>query len=317
MASRLTWGAVRRGTGRVLLAVVGVVAAAFVQSATPDAARWALLALAGAGFALALRPHWGAAALLAGFFVLPLTSRGAPAWDVAGIALLSGGVLHVLKKLPFLGWLLATLPLFALGDSHPWLIEVAPFVFVIGAGVSLARMLLPRPSGGAAPAPWLHEGPLVRVAPRLFEYRKGRRVLATLVTIAAIAAVAGVVIWLGGSEVGLALAVVAASVGASMGLALAIGVRHQLRVDAHGIHQRTLFGSRTVPWCEVSDLFSRTYAYRTWQQVAYCVSSPSRVVSFSPEIGDAAELVAIVEAATGMQWDAAVRAPAAEPASVR
>lgn len=156
-----------------------------------------------------------------------------------------------------------------------------------------------------APLAHLANGPLVPVAPRVFVAAVRSRFI-TIVTwvFAALTVVLAVLsgATADGQTAG-ALAVASAIISATSAFSNWFAGRVRLRVDADGVHGRTLFTEHHIPWNEVA-LLSLRYVFMGsgLRLVYYSVRSPTREVAFTSRMPGADELRRTIEEATGVVW---------------
>lgn len=303
----------------IVLVVAGILLVELAGDAHAQAlaSRAALLAAGCAAFVAACPRRLGLGLLLAATFAL----TGSEVAPLEGVDLFSGtfwalGTLGFFLAIaprglrspnPRPGWALvgASVPSWALSGAHEAFMYAAlAFVF---AGL-VRGALLPILSGSRAkigPRPDPIAAPLVEVAPQVYGFRRGIRVLQVLALLPALVAVTGLA--LGGfvsTETRLIMILVGGILSFSFCLSLWLNSRMGFRVDADGIHARVVFGETSIAWTEVAALGRQRLSTRGGAGYDYrCVRSVDREVTFPDVMTGSHELAAKVEAATGLRFD--------------
>lgn len=258
-----------------------------------------------------MQPRTGAALVLVSVMVLGMPGMSLDrvnGWSLLFMTSASVGAVLALHRFAGMRWIAASLPFWAMSGSGEWADVVAAGLVLLGLVIAAVGPTLPgrRRRVGLAPLPHLSSGALVDVAPRVFPSGRPSRVLRVAIVVL--------------SALTIGLAVLAASGGDSGvtgGLAMATGVmaatflfanwfagRARVRVDAEGVHGRTLLREHSVPWSEVVGVSLR-YVFLPGvgaRIVYYCVQSPERECAFPSSMQGAKELQATIEAATGLAW---------------
>jgi hypothetical protein len=157
-----------------------------------------------------------------------------------------------------------------------------------------------------APLAHLANGPLVPVTPRVF-LASHRSRFVTIATWVFLALTIVLVVLAGttadGQTAG-ALAVASAIIAGTFAFSNWFAGRVRLRVDANGVHGRTLFTEHHIRWNEIA-LLSVRYVFLpgySMRIVYYSVRSPTHEVSFTDRMPGSDELRQTIEEATGVVW---------------
>jgi hypothetical protein len=302
---RWTW---RRIFGSTLLVVAGILAWAFCDRVAAPLGQALLFAAALGALLAALRPHYGAALLVAAVMLLG-TARGVRhvnAWNLLFIPVFAGGAFHLLRRRPQLAWIAASFPFWAMSEAIPGSIYVALGFVLIGLVVLGIRPLLPGPRfSGGKPLPHLAGGALIEVPARVYEFKKGRGALKILTALCTAGLVAGAILaTMRSPAAGITLLLVSGLMATVFGFSFWFSGRMRYRIDAEGLHSRVLFREATIRWSEIERLslryvFLPGYSLRF---VYYCVRSPAREFNFPNTLRGAGELRDLIARATGLEW---------------
>ncbi len=233
--------------------------------------------------------------------------------DAAGwvsLAALAAAAIVAFPQRSALRWGAASLPFWVYGQAAEW-------ILLCGVGLTIAAMAaravgptlpgrrLRRPH--LVPLPHLAPGPLVPITPRTFPGAHRSRFLSYAIAVLGPLAVAliGLAAFGGStSPLLLALGLAAGIVAATFAFGQWFATRVHVRIDADGVHGRTLFREHTARWSEIGSLHLREvvmpgFGMRT---VYYVVQTAEREVAFPATMEGAGALRADIEAAAGVQW---------------
>jgi hypothetical protein len=260
-----------------------------------------------------IRPYLGWALILLGIGALGAHTgdfERMDAWGWVSLAALGAAPFVGMRKSPALRWLFASIPFWVFGNALEWLNLTA--VGLVIASMARAALIptlvgrrVNRSAAQATPLPHLASGPLVPVTPAVFSGGQRSRPLRYLM-IAFMVIAAGLFVALamsGGPEIA-ALLIAAVIIAATFAFGNWFADRVRLRVDAVGVHGRTMFVEHTARWTEISGLrlrylFLPGYSIRL---VYYVVESAKHEVAFPSSMRGAKELQETIEAATGLKW---------------
>ena len=203
----------------------------------------------------------------------------------------------------------ASLPFSMLGSVIPSMTNVAPIVFMSGpvsmsGGCWSRRGVTRRSRWHAAAGAGERTAGTGRAA--TFTFKRGLRALRIIALIFAAGAATGGVFALRGNIDAGALGAASGAVALSFWFAIWLNSRSRYRVDAHGISKRVFLRETTIPWRDVTDIFTGTTRIGLWatrMQYEICgVGSATREITFPHTLTGASELRALVERATGQQF---------------
>jgi hypothetical protein len=318
------------------LVFAGIALSAFASGATTIAPQVLLLGASAVVFVLAFPRRVGVGLALAAFFALQGTREAAAGtftvvrpFGVFQIAFLTFGMVGAFligsprglrgsSPALGLGCFLASVPVWAMGNLHAAFPLVATALVFVGLLLATLAPMLSGRGEVRAPRSDPIAAPCIEVAPREFWYDRGARWIKLLAGIAALIAVAGLVVaWTADtrpdqvaaaelqSGLGFTMAVAGTVISLTFLGCLWLNRRLSVRVDANGLHARRVFGEVSIPWSGIVALetseVSVKYgvAYQFWD-----VLGRDRVIRFPDTIGGSADLRAVIEAATGLRWQA-------------